>query len=94
MKSKIIPSILAVPIMLTSAMSLAAGSEGLSPFPSDLISYRASKMDTNSDGVTSREEFMSDAEKRFELLDLNDDGKITTAERQEIRARIMKLRPE
>lgn len=38
------------------------------------------RMDTNGDGVISKQEFMDQAEKRFKRLDANGDGQITREE--------------
>lgn len=44
------------------------------------------KVDTNGDGVVSKEEFMSAHEKMFAKMDKNDDGSLSKEEMQEHRA--------
>jgi hypothetical protein len=46
------------------------------------------RADANNDGAISREEFVAQATRRFERLDLNRDGKIDQAEREQIRQRM------
>jgi len=45
----------------------------------DMMMKRA---DTNNDGVISKDEFLAAADKRFDSIDANHDGKITQEERQ------------
>lgn len=47
------------------------------------------RMDTNGDGVISKQEFMEQAEKRFKRLDANGDGQIT---REEIESAAQNMR--
>lgn len=47
-------------------------------------------LDTDKNGVISKDEFLALSEKRFEAMDANDDGVFSKAEAQEARAKVMK----
>ena len=50
---------------------------------------RFARLDTNGDGVISKDEFMALSEKRFKAMDLNQDGVITPDERRAMRKHYM-----
>lgn len=63
----------------------ALAQDATPPQPGGRMMMRA---DANGDGAISRDEFVAQATRRFERLDLNRDGRIDQAEREQIRQRM------
>jgi Ca2+-binding EF-hand superfamily protein len=53
---------------------------------------RLKEVDTNSDGIISKAEFMAKAEERFSKMDANGDGNITEDERGAMRDKLKQKR--
>lgn len=68
------------------------GRDGMGPGgygPGRMGGHMMKEIDTNSDGMISRDEFMTGADRMFSRLDADGDGQITEAEREAMRARHM-----
>ena len=53
---------------------------------------RMAPADTDKDGKLSREEFLANAEKRFDKMDVDGDGFLTTDERKQAKEKMMERR--
>jgi Ca2+-binding EF-hand superfamily protein len=73
-------------MVLTSAAVIAGSSLAFAattpatPATGDRGAKMFEKMDSNSDGFVSKDEYLAKTEKRFEAMDTNKDGKISKDE--------------
>ena len=76
----LILGLIACVLLAGSGVVFSQGSENMSE---ERGSGKVKKMDTNSDGQISLDEFLTGAEKRFRKIDANEDGYVTAEEFRE-----------
>lgn len=76
----IVPGLLAA--LISGQVLAEAGSQTLR----QEIERRATLMDSDGDGVVTRQEYLANAGRQFSLMDADGDGRITAAERDRIAA--------
>ena len=87
--------IMAIALMLPAMVAFAEPAESggdRREMMKQKIQERLKEVDTNSDGIISKAEFMAKAEERFSKMDANGDGNITEDERSAMRDKFKQKR--